>query len=70
MNHIYGWKGKIHHILDDGKYTNHENNPTASINFESEQGLSVLLRDLEPGEEITENYLTYEHIPWADEIAI
>jgi len=56
-------------LLDDGKYVNHEGiNPTSTYSYPGKEGCAVITRDLEPGEEITENYLSYDRIPWVDEL--
>lgn len=43
---------------DDAKYTNHSNNPNSYVN---ELCQSIAMRDIEIGEEICENYRTYQH---------
>ena len=53
--------------LCDGKYTNHDLNPNSVSGHEFYgKDNSVLIRDVEAGEEILENYLTYERIEWLD----
>lgn len=57
------------YLLDDGPFINHDLNPNSVNDSPPGTGGCTILRDLEAGEELTENYLTYEHIPWMDDIA-
>lgn len=50
-------------FLNDSRYVNHATNP----NSYTPPGAyhCEALRDIEPGEEILEDYNTYDHCPWA-----
>ena len=58
LEHVYGWEGAVHEILDDGKYWNHStaaaqntgNHPDGSPPGDGVS--SYALRDIAPGEEL------------------
>lgn len=54
----FGWndKGKIRLSLDNGRFTNHSYAPNAVLRL----GTTVALRDIEVGEEITQDYSTFD----------
>lgn len=49
--------------LDNGKYVNHS--PDANSAYMAKELMSVALRDIQPGEEITEDYSKYAKTDWA-----
>jgi len=49
-------------ILDNNRYVNHSNEPN-SLYID---GVSIALRDIEVGEEIVEDYGSYDHFPWPE----
>jgi len=52
-------------IPDNGRYVNHADEPNSGAQVIGTQLRSVALRDITAGEEITEDYATYDHCPWA-----
>jgi hypothetical protein len=52
-------------IPDDGRYVNHSTEPNSTILPGSNGLASITTRDVLPGEEITEDYTSYDHCPWA-----
>ena len=68
--HVFGWEGKVCEILDDGKFWDHAkgdrqntgNHPDGDAHGD---GLSsYALRDIAVGEELTDDYASYDDIPW------
>merc|ERR1712083_606075 len=59
LEHSYHDGGLLNHILDDGKLVNHSETPNAGAG--SEPFSSHALRDIEKGEELREDYSTYEY---------
>lgn len=61
------------YCLDNGRYVNHAERPTLGnpqdppLNGKGWQ-YSVALRDIEKGEELTENYNTYDPCEWLDDL--
>jgi hypothetical protein len=62
----YGVSGDIHYILDDGKYINHSTEPNCITNMED--ATTYALRDIEIGEMLTEDYSTYYHPKYLQQI--
>lgn len=59
LDHMYCYNGKCYDIRNcDLKYTNHSLDPTSYVDSENN---SVAIRDIEIGEEITEDYRTYDN---------
>ena len=59
LDHMYCFNNKCYDIINSNiKYTNHSFNPTSYVNSNNE---SVAKRDIEIGEEITEDYRTYDN---------
>ncbi len=55
----FGWtteEGKIRVSMDHGRYTNH----SKDANLEVRDGGTFALRDIESGEELVEDYATYD----------
>lgn len=55
--------------LDDARYVNHSIQPNSGFDQFKTPLLSVALRDIEPGEEIFENYENYDYCTWAPEVS-
>jgi hypothetical protein len=51
-------------IPDNGRYVNHSDNPNSGASVVGTELRSVALRDIAAGEEIVEDYGTYDHCPW------
>jgi uncharacterized protein len=45
---------------DDGRFINHSNHPNTIDTPEREEGLTIALRDIQRGEEITSNYASFD----------
>ena len=62
----YSWKSDRSHLrcfsLDDGKYFNHSDNPNALSRYYDgeEEVVTKVIRDIKKGEEITDNYRSFE----------
>lgn len=52
------------YICDDARYLNHSDTPNSAPS--SDRLASVTIRDVEKGEELLENYSTYDFCPWAN----
>ena len=66
LEHAYGRNGKIATEYDDSDMVNHSNNPTVAEN--PNDGHDYTTRDVYEGEELTEDYRTYERIPFYEEL--
>ena len=66
LEHAYGDKGKIAIEYDDSCMINHSKNPTVAKN--PDDGHDYTTRDVYEGEELTEDYRTYEHVPIYQEL--
>ena len=51
-------------IPDNGRYVNHSDKPNSAASVDGTLLRSVALRDIAAGEEIVEDYATYDHCPW------
>lgn len=60
--HAFTAGGKVISLTGDGSLINHDDNPNTVTNHDT--GFASALRDIYPGEEITENYLGYDDIDW------
>lgn len=63
LDRTYGYDGKLVLILDDGKFMNHSTTPNC-FTPPPEYGLdgtTLALRDIQSGEELLEDYMTFEH---------
>ena len=47
--------------------SNHSLNPNMIVEISKRDVIWVALRDLEIGEELTQNYLNYEEVPWYED---
>ena len=74
--HVFCWEGKVCEILDDGKFWNHgkgDNQNTGDHPDGNGDGCgdglsSYALRDIAAGEELTDDYASYDNLPWYDAI--
>ena len=63
--HVYEWDDDmVFYEKDDGRYINHSFDP----NIYDKNTHSYAIKDVNPGEEILDNYLTYPTVPWLDEL--
>src|SRR5262245_11499595 len=53
-------------IPDNGRYVNHSDEPNSLARNTATRLSSVALRDIAAGEEIVEDYSTYDWCPWPD----
>jgi hypothetical protein len=64
--YTYAWKSKKSelycHAVDDGRFFNHSENPNSLSEYrdDEEESVNVALRDIQIGEEITDNYSSFE----------
>lgn len=62
----YGWKSKKSKLCifsaDDGRYFNHSNNPNCLSEYRDnkEEVVTIAVRDIQIGEEMTDNYDSFE----------
>ncbi|CAM9678884.1 unnamed protein product, partial [Ectocarpus fasciculatus] len=54
----YGQRGLLCEVLDDGKYMNHSEVPNCKT---STGGNTYAIRDIQPGDELFEDYATFDH---------
>ena len=66
LSHIYGMAGKAILMQDDSEYMNHSKNPNVHSNEEITAGFAT--RDIQPGEELTMNYMTLHLLDWLEQI--
>ena len=69
MDHAFGDDGKVavHNThLDDGGMVNHSDNPSLATNNDDDYSYST--RDIQIGEELTEDYRTYDHVPFFEDL--
>jgi SET domain-containing protein len=52
--------------LDDSRYVNHSINDNSGASEDENGFCSIALRDIQPGEEITENYCKYTKCSWLE----
>jgi hypothetical protein len=71
LEHIYCWQGEVLEIVGDAKYWNHSrlaqntgNHPDGDGDRCGDGVSSYALRDIEPGEEMLDDYTAYSHVPW------
>jgi hypothetical protein len=50
--------------IDDSRFVNHSDNPNSMSAPEDPNNQAMAARDIEPGEEITEDYRTYSMNTW------
>ena len=52
--------------LDDSRYINHSSNANSGTSKDEPGFCAIADRDIDPGEEITEDYSTYTFCPWLE----
>ena len=75
LEHVYTWGGYAVEILDDAKVWNHAANHNTGNHPNEDCGYgdglsSYARRDIEAGEELTDDYATFEEIQWYENICI
>jgi len=50
--------------LDDSRFINHSSNSNSGTSKEEHGFCAIADKDIQPGEEITEDYSTYTSCPW------
>lgn len=68
LNHIYGWRDIMVLALDDAAFVNHSTHSNLTVGHvygvdDNEKGCFAS-RDIEPGEEILDNYSLYSTPQW------
>ena len=69
LDHAFGEDGKVavHDTnFDDGGMVNHSDNPNLVTN--EKDGYSYSTRDIQEGEELTEDYRTYDYVPFFEDL--
>ena len=75
LEHIYTWNGVAIEILDDAKIWNHAPNHNTGnhpdeANGEGDGVSSYARRDIEAGEELTDDYATFGDLNWFEAICV
>jgi hypothetical protein len=73
LEHVYTWQGLVVEILDDAKVWNHAPDHNTGNHPDEDSGAgdgvsSYARRDIEAGEELTDDYATFEEIAWFEKI--
>ena len=73
LEHIYVWDGFAIEILDDAKVWNHAADHNTGNHPDEADGAgdgvsSYARRDIAAGEELTDDYATFDELPWFEEI--
>jgi len=71
MDHVYMFDGKLNEILDDGKLWNHSAEPCTGLppagdGYDIESSYAV--RDIKAGEQLLDDYGTYEYPEWYERL--
>ena len=66
LEHGYGVNNKIAVVNDDSQMVNHSHNPTLVEN--PDDGHDYTTRDVYEGEELTEDYRTYDFVPFFEDL--
>ena len=66
LEHAYGDNNKIAVVNDDSQMINHSNNPTLFEN--PDDGHDYTTRDVYEGEELTEDYRSYDIVPFFEDL--
>jgi SET domain-containing protein len=70
LEHLYAYGGVVIEILDDDKMTNHAADRNTGHHEDGETYINTYaLRDIAAGEELVEDYATYETIDWFESIS-
>ena len=72
MDHVYAFDGKLNEITDDGHYWNHSETPNTGLPPRNAPGYCIestySVRDIQPGEELLDDYGTYAYEDWYDKL--
>lgn len=64
LSHIYLYGGYANEILDDGCMWNHSDDPNTCSGYLDDWDSTYAARDIEPGEELLDDYGTYDYPQW------
>ncbi|KAG8460018.1 hypothetical protein KFE25_011067 [Diacronema lutheri] len=67
LEHAYCWDGLVCEILDDGRFWNHSKAPNTGT-LPDDPASSFALRDIEPGEELLDDYSQHDMLAWFEAI--
>lgn len=67
LEHAYCWDGHVCEILDDGRFWNHSKAPNTGT-LDEDPASSFALRDIEPGEELLDDYSQHDMLDWFETI--
>ena len=67
MDHVYAYSGLLNEILDDGKYWNHSEEPNTGCG--PDPNSSYALKDIKAGDQLLDDYGTYEFPDWFIDLA-
>ena len=75
LEHIYVWDGLAIEIVDDAKIWNHAASPNTGNHPDEAAGegdgkSSYALRDIESGEELTDDYALHHDLPWFETLCV
>ena len=72
LEYIYCWEGMAVEILDDAYLWNHAASPNTGNHPDGDgDGVSsYALRDIEAGEELTDDYATFVDLPWFEKLCL
>jgi SET domain-containing protein len=68
MDHVYLYNNVINEIVDDGKYWNHSEIPNTGCG--EDVNSTYAIRDIEEGEQLLDDYGTYEYPEWFQQLAV
>ena len=71
LEHVYTWEGEVVEIIGDGKYWNHARTGQNTGNHPDGKGdgvSSYATRDLAAGEELFDDYGSYDRLPWFEQM--
>ena len=64
MSHVYVFGGVVNEILDDGQTWNHSSTPNTCSGYQGDWDSTYAARDIQCGEELLDDYETYEYPQW------
>eukprot|EP00967_Tisochrysis_lutea_P143534 scaffold266767_cov33-Tisochrysis_lutea.AAC.1 len=77
LEHLYCWGGEVLEIVGDAKYWNHSrmkqntgNHPDGNGEGRGDGVSSYALRDIEPDEELLDDYAAYSIVPWFEALCV
>ena len=66
LEHFYCCNGEAILLQDDTQYTNHEDDPSTSNTPDCSE--SFALRDIHPGQELTDDYRCFHNLDWFEQL--